>query len=250
MGLLVQATPILVVALAVVTIVYWRRAKTRKPRALAAVAALFFLVTWPPVAWFARGSLEWWYSTSATPDANDAQAIVVLSGAVFQPRPYRPTAYLGRDTYRRCRHAAWLWREWRQLPVLVSGGKTDPLRPEDSLAAPMREYLLAEGLPANGVWIEDESRTTWENAVHSAAILREKGIRRVVLVTDAYHMPRSERCFANQGIDVVPAPCMFRAAEFDWRVDQFVPSGGTLEDNEQTLHEWIGLVWYWLRGRL
>ncbi|PWG74936.1 hypothetical protein DF186_15320, partial [Enterococcus hirae] len=58
-------------------------------------------------------------------------------------------------------------------------------------------------------WLEERSRTTWENALFSAEMLRAAGVERVVLVTSAAHMPRSRWCFEQNGIEVIAAPVGF-----------------------------------------
>jgi uncharacterized SAM-binding protein YcdF (DUF218 family) len=255
-SLLVRLVPLLVLAQLAALILAWRRARRegrRPPRLLAAVSLAVFLAFWPPVSWLSVATLEAWYSTEPRPEdaaEGGAEAYVVLSGAVYQPRSYRPVPQLGFDTYVRCRHAAWLYKHWRVLPVIVCGGPNDPRALDHTLAAAMVEYLELEGVPSGEVWVEDRSRTTHENALFAAEILRAKGIERVVLVTEAYHMLRSELSFRKQGLEVVPAPCGFHAAEFQpsWRM--LVPNYQALVTHEHVFHEWVGLVWYWLRGRL
>ncbi len=74
------------------------------------------------------------------------------------------------------------------LPVLTSGGLHYGTPPSE--ARIMAQSLLDDyGVPVR--WEEGRSRTTWENARFSAEMLREAGIRRVILVTSAIHMPRS-----------------------------------------------------------
>jgi uncharacterized SAM-binding protein YcdF (DUF218 family) len=79
-------------------------------------------------------------------------------------------------------------------------------------------------------------------------ILRGKGIRKIVLVTEAFHMLRAEWCFKKQRIEVVPAPCGFRGFRAQGSVDLF-PNAEAIEWNEDTLHETIALLWYALSGR-
>lgn len=94
----------------------------------------------------------------------------------------------------------------------------------------------------------DRSRSTYENAFYSAEILRQKGVGRILLVTEAYHMVRSERCFRKLGLSVIPAPC--GAHELLPVVSTFIPDGGAILDNEHALHEYIGLGWYGIKGRI
>ena len=102
----------------------------------------------------------------------------------------------------RLRHGARLARE-TQLPVLISGGR--PLRAENSEAAVMAGILKNEfGIAVR--WREEQSQDTAGNARYSAEILRQAGITRVVLVTQAFHMPRARLLFEAAGVQVVPAP--------------------------------------------
>ena len=89
-----------------------------------------------------------------------------------------------------------------------------------------------------------------ENAVHAAAILRERGIGKVVLVTDASHMMRGAACFRKQGIEVVAAPCERITKDRPHGPDYYLPHAAAAKDTEQALREWIGMGWYWLRGRI
>jgi uncharacterized SAM-binding protein YcdF (DUF218 family) len=252
MSFLIQWFPGLLLLMGILLVRHWRRSRERKPRLLAACFAAIVLLSWWPVAWLGLGSLEWWYPPRALPEgaAAEAEAIVVLSGGILPPREHRPITYLAADSYIRCRHAAWLHKHWRPLPILASGGAGGPAPADASLAAAMKEYLEGEGVPAELIWTEARSRTTHENALFSAEELRARGIRRIVLVTEAFHMLRAERCFRKQGLEVVPAPCGFRAAEFQWRLADFMVGHRAITWNEVVFHEWLGLLWYWLRGRV
>lgn len=136
----------------------------------------------------------------------DAQAIVVLASAVYAPTPGLPTARLGNDTLERCLYAAWLFKNWRPLPVLASGGTRTADLPLYAMV--MREALRSEGVPDSMIWSEEQSHSTHEEDVYSAEILKQKGIQKIVLATDAYHMLRAEKPFRKQGLEVVPGACI------------------------------------------
>lgn len=222
----------------------WGAVRRRRGWIAAALAGIF-VVSWPPVAWLAVQPLEHGYPASP-PSVDDVEAIVVLSSAVLPAGVGRPGAIVASDTYERCAYAAWLYQHRKSVPVLVSGGSS-PEVPEPA-ALPMRKELVAFGLPESMVWIEDRSRSTYENAFYSAEILRQKGVGRILLVTEAYHMVRSERCFRKLGLSVIPAPC--GAHELLPVVSTFIPDGGAILDNEHALHEYIGLGWYGIKGRI
>ena len=109
----------------------------------------------------------------------------------------------------------------------------------------MRDFLLTQGV--SPVWTEERSHSTAENASRTVQILRAKGISKIVLVTEAYHMPRAEACFRKLGMQVLPAPCSFNTMEpLGWR--DLGPDYRALSINENNLHEWIGLFWYRMKG--
>jgi uncharacterized SAM-binding protein YcdF (DUF218 family) len=186
------------------------------------------------------------------PERAGAQAIVVLAAGRLRHAP----EYDNRDipdyyTLARLRYAAHLQRR-TGLPVLVSGGNgssgVDP-NPDD------RAYTVADGMAAAlrddfGVpvkWIEGRSRDTAENAAFSAALLRADGVKRVLLVTDAMHMPRARTAFERAGLDVVSAPTMFFSHQ-PQPLHAWVPSAEGMRRSWYALYELIGIAWYRLRG--
>jgi uncharacterized SAM-binding protein YcdF (DUF218 family) len=139
-------------------------------------------------------------------------------------------------------HAVWLFRNWKPLPILVSGGGGGD-RPH---AAVMHDALVTEGVPTEVIWTETESENTHENAVNSSAILRARGVTRIALVTEAYSMPRAARAFEKSGITVVPAPS--RRTQLSGSYTDFFPGPSAIARNGEIIHELVGLLWYKLRG--
>jgi uncharacterized SAM-binding protein YcdF (DUF218 family) len=85
-------------------------------------------------------------------------------------------------------------------PLLVLTGGGRGAEPE---AAAMRRLALAAAVPEAALLIEPHSRNTWENARESTRLLRLRGLRRVVLVSDRAHLPRAALLFRLAGLDVV-----------------------------------------------
>jgi uncharacterized SAM-binding protein YcdF (DUF218 family) len=225
----------------------WRCSRTGKRLLIGGLAGLFFWA-WPPVAALFSGSLEWRYPMRRFP-AGDGEAMVVLSGAIYRADDSQPELLPGYDTYLRCRYAAWLYRNWKALPIVASGGPAGG-HPPQILADVMAQVLEQAGVPAAGIWKERESQSTYENAVYSVRLLREKGIRRIVLVTEAFHMRRAEACFRKQGVEVTPAAFGRRSARFENAFNAYVPTPSATSENEDSLHEWVGLAWYHLTGKI
>ena len=216
-------------------------------RLSALACASLFLWSWGPAALFFSTTLEAWYPARPLPPG-DAEVIVVLSASALPVNPGRQEMAPGLGTYQRCAHAAWLHRAWKPLPVVVTGGTVRNGKGWVQLASVMRRQLEQQGVPSDMIWKEDRSLSTAENAAYCAAMLRPKGIHRVALVTEAYHMLRSERSFRKAGFEVTPAPCCFRTPDYDWGA--LVPQARFMEWNDTALYEWAGLAWYRLRGRI
>jgi uncharacterized SAM-binding protein YcdF (DUF218 family) len=217
-----------------------RRVKARELALPLAAILGVAAACWMPLAWLLAQPFERWYPRRPAPEG-DAQAIVVFSGGAMRPAPERPYTLPDSDSHARAVHAAWLHRKWRPLPVLACGGGEG----EEPLAATMARVLESQGVPRQMIWIEDRSTSTYENAAFATAILKPRNISRVALVTSAVHMPRSARALRKSGIEVVAAPCCF--APYPVR-SRLLPGWRGLEQNEATLHEAVGLAWYWLRG--
>ncbi len=67
---------------------------------------------------------------------------------------------------------------------------------------------MSLGVPEEACVLEEESHSTAENARYSARILRERGVGRVLLVSDPYHLFRARQNFRLQGIDAIPVPAL------------------------------------------
>lgn len=229
----------------------WRRHRDARRRALLLMAPLLALVvlSTPAVAFLAMGTLEWAYPpTTDAPNAGDI--IVVLTGSMRAPDAVRARAELGENSIYRCQHAAALYERGEPCVVLVSGGKVHRETPGPPCSEVMRDYLVQLGVESSHLLVEDRSRTTYESALNCPEVFRPKSPDKVFLVTEATHMRRSVACFRSQGIEVIPAACHHRATEFRLGIWGFLPSASALVDVEAVAHEWIGLTWYWLHGRI
>lgn len=203
---------------------------------LLALAGLWLLST--PL--LAKRMLGWVEAPCAPVTAGLAEAIVVLGGGVRWVAPEYGSGTLGDKQLERVRYAARVYRQTR-VPVLVSGGSPDERPPEALL---MRETLEQEfGVPV--AWAEGLSRTTRENAAFSAPLLRQAGIRRLYLVTHAWHLPRATRAFEREGFTVSPAGMGCDSIQpFEWT--DVLPAPQGLLTSHNAIHELVGEVWYWL----
>jgi uncharacterized SAM-binding protein YcdF (DUF218 family) len=114
----------------------------------------------------------------------------------------------------------------------------------------MRDFLLDLAVREPDLIVEDQSRSTYENAVASSKLLEARGIQRIVLVTEAVHMVRAARCFRRQGFEVVPAACHHGATGYTFGMEDLIPSPGSVSNCQRVWHEWLGIAWYKLRDQI
>lgn len=172
------------------------------------------------------------------------QAIVVLSAGRREGAPEFGGDTLNSLALERLRYGAWLARR-TQLPLLVSGGLGDHSRPAEAL---MMKHVAEEEFGVTVRWVEVRSRTTFENAQYSAAMLRTQNIRRIYLVTHAWHMPRATWSFRQFGLEVIPAPTAFESHGGIHVVpEDLLPDARALAMVAFAFHELVGNLWYRLR---
>jgi uncharacterized SAM-binding protein YcdF (DUF218 family) len=99
-------------------------------------------------------------------------------------------------------------------------------------AGAMREHAVARGVPREAILLEERATTTRENAVGCAALMRERGLTRALIVTQPYHMWRSLLAFRRAGVAAAPV---------------WIPESAPLR---QKLRELVALAAYGVRGWL
>lgn len=186
-----------------------------------------------------------------------AEAIVLLGGGTASPNAPRPITEVN-SAGDRVIYAAWLYHQGKAPVILASGGLLDWTPARTTPAQDMAALLEMMGVPADAIWLQPESHNTHEDALFSARILKEKGVRRILLVTSAWHMPRSVRLFQAQGLDVLPAPTDFYVTDADWEdLSRFdlraqllglFPSAENLGLTTRMLKEYLGMLVYDLQG--
>jgi uncharacterized SAM-binding protein YcdF (DUF218 family) len=220
----------------------WMSRRPRLGRGLAwsGVVLALLLATPAPVGLLLEG-LE--RSPPVAPEAiRGARAIVILGGGQRHHAPEFGGSTVNRLTLERLRYGARLARR-SGLPILVTGGAARGDTPEALLMKDALEHDF--GLAVK--WTESASRDTADNARHSAAILKDAGVRRVLLVTHAAHLPRAEAEFRAAGLEVIPAPTAWLGGPGDTEPADFIPNANTAYAGWFATHEWLGLAAAWLR---
>ena len=249
---LLEPYTFLALCLTVALALAWRqtRPRGRALKAACVVMCLLFVFTTELTGYLAMGSLEWAFPMSAAiPKPTDT--LVVLSGGLsVSGDGANLKVRLGDDTLKRCLYAVRLYRRSGGCRMILSGGKVDWSKPGPTYAAAMREFVVELGVRPDDVVLEDKSSSTYENALYSKPLLQEAGEGTIYLVTEAAHMYRSERCFRKQGIDVTAASCDHHVGGLELIPTTFLPSSRGASQVVRAAHEWLGVVWYRLRGRI
>lgn len=129
------------------------------------------------------------------PRAEEFGAIVVLGCAIRDGRPSSALA-------RRIELGVRAHEEIRCAPIVASGGKRWSRHVECEV---IRDILLTRA-PAAEVLLEAQSQSTFENAHFTAALLAKLGVRRVMIATCGWHLPRAITNFRRCGLDAVGPP--------------------------------------------
>jgi len=132
------------------------------------------------------------------------------------------------------------------LPILVTGGRPDKVKSDDLPEGKLMATVLEKELHTPVKWVEDHSNTTQENAQFSAKILKQNQIDTIYLVTHVWHMPRSQRIFEKEGLQVIPVPLGYHYKSPLTPLD-YVPKGDGLTKTREIWHELLGKVWYEFR---
>lgn len=144
--------------------------------------------------------------------------------------------------------AAYLAGQYPQVPVIFTGGN-NALRFDagETPAQLNRQLLTWIGIDEQRLIIESQSRNTHENFLRLKTVLpKRNGL--YLLVTSAYHMPRSSGIAQKQGVTVIPYPVDYRSQQGDMRKISFALYE-QVEKLETAWREWIGLTAYFITGK-
>ena len=220
----------------------------RKPRLgkslVAASLVLLYTLSTPVVADYLMGLLEKNIHPLRMEDTRGAGAIIILGGGIYHDAPeYHDRDVVSSLTLERLQYGAYLHRQ-TGLPILVTGGNPESRTPE---AIAMLKTLQDEfGVPVK--WVEYRSFNTAQNAQFSAVILKAQGIRKVLVVSHAWHLPRARLAFEKAGLEMIAAPTRFAHAPKNKATDdpnfKFLPQPRALQKSYYAMHEGVGLLWY------
>lgn len=159
------------------------------------------------------------------PARDEARAILILGAAVWPGAEASPTLS------RRTATAADLWHSGVACVIVPCGGVG---RHPPSEAKVMQRLLLQADVPPGAIHLEDKSKNTVENIAFAKRILDRMDIQSVIIVSDAYHLPRARLLARRAGLHVRSASPSLRGA----RPRTFLK--GVIREVPAYLAAWIG----------
>jgi len=199
---------------------------------------LIYFFSLPPIAYFLTKPLQKYPPVSIQQiKQSGAQAILILSsGRRTQAIEYNNQDVPNAFYFERLRYGAWLHKKTK-LPIFITGGL------EKKKLSEIGRDFLAQNWYIKTQDIENQSTTTWENALLSERMFKRHKINSIVLVSHAWHLPRAMKAFNKTQLNVLPAGTVYLSNyQFIWQ--DLLPSINALHQNYYALHEWTGRAWY------
>ncbi|WP_243391600.1 YdcF family protein [Pseudohalioglobus lutimaris] len=185
-------------------------------------------------------SLEDQYPPKAMSVLPAAEAIVVLGGATRGDTHMSSMADLNARADR-LTHAVALYKANKAPLVLLSGGAPEGSRAE---ALQMADFLELMGVPRTALLLEQQSRDTRQNASYSGVLLEARGVKRILLVTSAFHLRRAVPLFEREGLTVIPAPADFQQLVAEPSILRWLPTVEALSRSTYAIREYVGYFYY------
>jgi len=185
------------------------------------------------------GTLEHRYKPlESTEKLQDVKKVVILAGYAERQPSLPLSSEVNFASAYRLIEGLRIVHELPNTEILISGGGDVP--------GIMKELLVAMGLPSQRIIIDNQSSNTHESAVNVRRILDQENF---ILVTSAGHMPRAMETFRKAGMNPVPAPTNYMSVK-ERRFIHYLPSPNHLVYADLAVHEYLGMAWYRITGRM
>ncbi len=225
---------------------FWIRRPQSKfgPILLLMAGAGLWVLSPPLVGWHLLHGLESRAGQYADPDVltkHGVTHLVVLSGGRRRGELTSADRLAG-TTLRRLLEGIRLWRQMPGCYLVLSGGAYDGKHGEaEDMAALAREL----GVPPEAIILETSS---WDTGDQARLLSQRLKDRPFALITSAAHIPRCMMIFKHYGLTPFPAPADFRTRNTVFDYNSFLPNTQGLRRSETAIHEYIGMLWYRVRG--
>jgi uncharacterized SAM-binding protein YcdF (DUF218 family) len=250
--LLIQPLGLLAIALALLLFLTWRRRMWLSVLVAALSLSGLLLASQTNLGRLLLQPLENRYARpGAMPASEEVAGIIVLGGGFDGFVTVARGGFELGSSGDRFVEAVRLAGLYPKVPVVVSGGEAALIGNAEGDASIAPRFFSALGVAPDRLILEDRSMNTYENAVFTEAILPAAAEgSKWLLVTSAYHMPRSVGAFRKQGVPIIPWPADYRTSgEETFRLGRNNPAAAMGEISD-ALREWLGLLVYRMTGRI
>jgi uncharacterized SAM-binding protein YcdF (DUF218 family) len=176
--------------------------------------------------------------------------IIVLGGGVIKSQisADRGEIVLGR-TAERIIAASELARRYPDARIVFTGGNSNLIAGGSVEADFVIRFFKELGVPRDRLIVERKSRNTAENVAFTKQLVTPKAGERWVLVTSAMHIPRAVGVFQKAGfaVDAYPVDYQTTGTKDLWTLSGSLMDG--IHKTDLAVHEWVGLLVYWMAGR-
>jgi uncharacterized SAM-binding protein YcdF (DUF218 family) len=177
--------------------------------------------------------------------AAGARWVVVLGAGMTSDHKVPLTSQLSEGSAIRVMEGIRVWRQVKGSRLIFSGGAVFNSQSE---AYGMAELARLLGVPDSSIRLEDKSLDTDDQARLVKEMVKED---MVILVTSAAHMPRSVALFKKQEMALIPAPTHYLIKdEPRLKPNRLFPNSGNIIAAETLFHEYLGMAWSKIRGRI
>jgi uncharacterized SAM-binding protein YcdF (DUF218 family) len=231
-------------------VLYHRGIKKSAIRIVTASVGFFALAGLSPLSYIMLLTLEEQHTKPAIEDITAPDGIIVLGGMIDPLVSTRRGEIILNDSGERLTEAARLAYRFPEAKIVISGGVGTFIYSGLDEASLAKKLFVDIGITPERILVEPNSKNTWQNAVFSKTLVKPKAGERWLLITSAYHMPRSVGVFRAAGFDVIPWPVDFRTSGMEdiWRISLWPAQGWRNVDI--AAKEWVGYAAYYLTGRL
>jgi len=174
---------------------------------------------------------------------------IVLTGVMNHDKEPRDRVYFHKGADRVI-HTIQLYKIGKIKKIFITGGSGRVTGEKISEAPELKKVFLLCGVPDSAIILESNSRNTRENALFSKRVLDSLGITgKKLLITSAFHMPRSKGCFDRVGLKTDIFPTDYYGGTMTLTPDVWlIPNEKTYGGWHILIHEWIGYAMYKLMG--
>ncbi len=229
---------------------WWPARRRTAAKFFAALAGIYTILgCYPLAAWGSAWLASPFHELRRSDVAPGRTAIVLLGSGSITTVDWQNNQFSFPDPIGAARtlEAARVFRLLNAEWLISSGGEPDPSDPDLPSGETMRDTLTRMGVPRERIVVEQESRTTREEAILVQRLLTSLGAEQVVLVTSGMHMRRSLGVFRAAGVQAIPAIAR-DGQHFSSSVWRLLPSQEGLSLSHLVVHELLGLAYYRLRG--